>query len=238
MNWKNLFNILFYLLIYGLPLHSADDTQTLMNWKQGIEALSRKNLASAQHYFESLPDKGYGPWRMLGLIAEQKKEYPLALIAYTHAQKEVTPLFIHDAVTNIVRTQELLQQDSNRLFEYFKTLLYAIPPLIIQLLFLFFWLVAMYFFSLKKKNTKAIYFFYVSLVLLALYVVQVILFNPMFVYVRESTPLYIGPSTDFQQRKTIKAGDKVIVEKMKNNWLKVVHENEKGWIMADIIEKI
>lgn len=228
------------LLLIGTSLLCAQNNQEL--FLQANNAYQEGEFAKAFLLYEKIPNKSPEVWFNMG-NAKYKQDNPVeAHVFWKYAELHANPLLNQAIKANIEMLQKKLSLEIYSdfwLIKNLKELNRHFSLIIVQLLFLLFWIMLLII-GYKFSKKRLIILFGIGLIVLILGLMLKIKYdriNQKIVIAKIDTNLYIGPSENFAQCGGVKKAQDLQIKEKSNGWFKVTTKNCLGWIpAASIIE--
>lgn len=227
-----------FFVIGSLSLFSHDDEHFL----RGNEYIKTGAWDDAINEYQLINTKTPAIWCNMSLCADQKGDLFDAYVYALRACKD-TAFLLHIKLADIIQKGDEKYQNSSigvieTLFDIIQKWCARVDLLILQLLFLLFWIA--FCLGINKKG-----YFRSYIVLAGLCAGLIFIAAGIFVKYKnqqiiglinqDGATLYVGPHEQYQLIKTIQKGRKVTVLETRDGWIKIRNEKEGGWICENML---
>ncbi len=222
------------LFSLGMSVISAHTHQEL--FLQAREAYKKKDFTDASHLFEQINPKTSVVWYNLGNCAYKKGDHLNALLYWQRAIANGTPSIIDDSLYNSQVAIKKMNNDAVLTVHTPK-----IPILYLQLSLLLLLIIFIVIFCLKDIRQKK------NLMVGCMISVMAVSFSTFNSYKKsydkkafliDNGTLFAGPNVQYHQLTTLPTATMVQILDYKNEWMKIKHNKQIGWIPEKKLARI
>lgn len=205
------------------------------SFDQALQQYEQHEFGQALTSFQQIPQKTSAVWYNMGNCAYRLHDYPAAYALWQKAAGTAMGRAYDDCLFNCARVQDTVSLDHDSFF--ISKMIARWPTILLQLLFLFFWYVFLWF-ILRRCTVRASALICLCFFTGAAAACVMIKYRQQTVQhalVRASAECLAGPDCAYQALNVLNPGHRVIVLDERNEWIKVAHDQGKGWVKKEIV---
>jgi tetratricopeptide (TPR) repeat protein len=232
--------IITICVLWGASMQSQQAQELFL---QGNKEYEKGDFSQALSHYKAIKNKGAAVWYNMGNCFYHTHNFVQAIVCWQRSLPGASAALYADAQHNCAQAYQKLgksMEDSwaDTIVDY----AHGMPTIVIQILFLFCWFL-IWFILVQWQKTWIINCLIVLLLLSSLYLGSILWYR----YQRQlqygiitdgTTPLYVGPHTQYHTLGTIDSGQKVLLMQKRSDWYKVAKDGVCGWIPASAIEVV
>ena len=231
----------FIALLCTIFYMHADQRREL--FIQGNTAYQAGDISHALQYYKKIIHRGPGVWTNIGNCYSAQKEFPQAIIAWRKAQA-TAPYDLWMALEKncAVALKEMGISHASNWFHFFDRWAHIVPPLLLQLIFLFCWYLLFFLLFVRKPLRHFSYYF--LLIIFSLMFLGTLLLIHYYRYthqkgiVTKESILRAGPHEQFDTISVVAQLEDVRIQEKREGWYKIATQNHIGWLASDLVEKL
>jgi hypothetical protein len=209
----------------------------------GNKAYEKTEFDQALHHYQAIKKKGPAVWYNMGNCYFHTNDFVRAIICWQRSLHGATAALYKDAQCNCAYTyQQLKMAIEPAFFDKIVNQAYAIPTLLIQILFLLSWFF-LWFVMTRRSKVLSVQIMIGITILCIVYLGYITWHRYQqqwqeYGIVTHETPLYAGPHVHYDTLATVEKAQKLLLIQKRPEWYKVAKDNDVGWIPSNTLEII
>ncbi len=227
-------SMIFFL--FGVSLAFADSDEEI--FLRGNQLYNQEKYADALSSYQRINKKNNAVWYNMGNSFYMLHDYYNAYAYWCKAAQSCSTAQYKMAMANIATVEQKLNKTLTFNRRAWR-LIDGWQPLVVQLIFLFFWCIlfwrAAYWYRQRRTIALIVLIGCVGLSALAVAGKYYVMRQQRALVIHDQAPVFIGPRNDYQQVGALEKGTEVKVVERREQWVKIKNKQLKGWIAQENI---